>query len=170
VKFFDSLARGIRAANYYLYLAGGLCIVFIVLITLVDVIGRYFGKSVNDALEYRMLALACMVFLTWAHTQAEKGHISVDLLTRYFSRRVRAILGLCFSFLGLFLMSLFVWQGFRFFLIAQAIKEHIELSTFPVYPFKFLIFIGALGFCFQFLLEMSHHFSQLRRYPRGDSA
>jgi len=170
VKFLGSLARGIRSTNYYLYLGGGLFVAFIVLITLVDVIGRYFGKAVNDALEYRMLALACMVFLTWAHTQAEKGHITVELLTRYFSGRVRAILGVCFSFLGLFLMSFFVWEGFRFFLRAEAIKEHIELSAFPVYPFKFLIFIGALMFCFQFLLDMSHHFSQLRRYPNGDSA
>ena len=170
MKFFDSLARGIRAANYYLYLVGGLCIVFIVLITLVDVIGRYFGKPVNDALEYRMLALACMVFLTWAHTQAEKGHITVELLVRYFSRRARAIVGVCFSFLGLFLMSFFVWEGLRYSLKAKAINEVIEFSPVPIFPFKFLIFIGALMFCFQFLLDMSHHFSQLRRHPNGDSA
>ena len=169
MKVFQSLRRGIENGNYCLYIGGSFFVAILIVVTVADVTGRYLGHPIPNALEYRWNALACLVFLTLAHTQAQKGHISIALLKRYFPPRGRIILDVCLSLLGLFIMSFFVWGGAEYIVRSKSMGEVIEYTRIPIYPFKFTIFIGALGFCFQLIFDMLDHYRSLRKYSRGNS-
>jgi len=164
------LDRKIRTFNRYLYWSGGGFVLLLMLVTSADVVGRYLlNKPLHGALEMTELGLIAMVTLTWAYTQAEKGHISLDLLFSHFSHRVQSIIGMFTSFLGMFVVGLIAWYAVPFALDSRASMEWTARLHIPLYPFKFLIFIGGLALFFQFALDMLDSYRQLRGYRHGNN-
>ena len=171
MRFLGLIEKAVRKVNVYLYIGGGLFVLFVMFITTFDVIGRTFGKPLIGAIELSSLALGAMVFLTWAHTQAQKGHISIDLLLRFLPDKARAAFGIFTGLLQLILMALMAWGGFFFAVRSMSRKEYSDILHYPVYPLKFLIVIGAFCISLQFIFDIAECYRTLRGHKKnGDRA
>ena len=144
----------IRRFNYAIAMAGTALVFITMFITTADVIGRYFRMPLPGAMEISELALGVMVFLGWAYTQAEKGHIAIDILFKRLPQKVQNILDIIIPLFGLTLMGLIGWRAVGFAMDCKSSLEHTVDLGIPVWPFKFMIFIGAVTLCIQLIFDV----------------
>ena len=129
-------------ANKLSYL--GVAALFIMmLLTAADVIGRYlFNKPVLGAFELTEFLVLILIFSFLAHAQAEKNHVSVDLLLGRLPKTWRRAIEFFNHAVCLALMALFVWMTT---LRAMELKEYAEASSnlgIPKYPFASFVVLG----------------------------
>ena len=143
---------------------------FTLFITTADVSGRYFRLPLPGTLEICELSLSAIVVLTWAHTQAQRGHVSIDMLFNRLPRRAQSMVDMFTSLLGLFLAVLIAWVFVSYTLMSIADGETTDLLDIQEYPFKFLVCIGALALSCQFILDLVDSYRRIREYRRGNNA
>lgn len=139
-------------------------------LTLTDIFGRYFGHPVTGTLEINRLMLAVVCALCWAHTQAKKGHITIDLLVKSIPSRARAIADLGTSFIALILFSVIAWKAITFVLLSKRMMEWSDLLQLPIWPFKTILFIGVFALILQLILDVIDHSKELGSRPHVDTA
>lgn len=116
-----------------------------VLITVADVVGRYFfNHPINGAWEITGLLLVCAGPWGLAYCQVEKKHITVTVLLDRFSPRGQAF-GRCVAYLiGLTVFSLMCWETLilthKYILTKGYITDTLHI---PLYPFMLILAIGA---------------------------
>lgn len=150
-----------RLSRLIFWVAGGI-LVFMMLITVMDVILRYFGKSVPGTYELVSFAGALVVGFAIAQTSLDKGHVYVDLLADRVGLGVRrSLLALTKTAGGLFFLLLawsFLGKGNELY----ASKEVSMTLHIPFYPV-------AYGLCFCAVAEAFVLFSEAVKaifYPR----
>lgn len=134
-----------RKLAYAAATAAGICLLTLMLITFVDVIGRYFFNSALPfAVELIQLGMGLLVFLGLAMTTLEKGHISVDLLSASVSPFVGKILAWLAAVSGALFFGLVSWQ---LFVRAAAFKSDglaTQVLFLPVYPVAFVMAFASV--------------------------
>lgn len=136
--WFERLLRGMA-------LLAGLVLLALTLLTVVDVVLRYFFNApFRGSLEATEYAMALIVFLSLAWCGAAGGHIAVDLLDRWLDRpSLRWLPGLI-SLTGAVLFAVVAWQ-----LAVEAFigfKQVSNMLRWPHWPFKLGAAFGALCF------------------------
>jgi TRAP-type C4-dicarboxylate transport system permease small subunit len=129
-----------------------------------DVAARYlFNKPILGAMEASEVLMAGIILLAWAYTQRVGGHVKVDLIVSHYPPRAQAITGLVMLFLSLLLFICIFWQSL---LIAiQFWKEQRVFQTLPgpSAPYHFFVPIGAFFLCLEFIIQIFHIVSQMRK-------
>jgi TRAP-type C4-dicarboxylate transport system permease small subunit len=155
-KWIDKLSKFIGSIG-----AGAL--VVLMLITGIDVVGRYvFHKPLLGAFELSELTLALVILLGWAYTQSVKGHIDIDLLYNRLPLTAQIILDFFIPLLGICLFAFISWQGIIFVIDSIGWNETTEMIGIPVWIFKLMIFIGAVTICLQFIADIVTAFQKLK--------
>jgi TRAP-type C4-dicarboxylate transport system permease small subunit len=125
------------------------------LLVVANIGGRYLlNKPLTGTLEFTESLLVIIIFLSLALTQYDGGHIRVTLLTR---RLPKALAQAATVFCMLAGCAFFAWCSYaawKFALQSWSFKEQ-EWGTvvFPLYPVKFVVFVGLLTLAIQFLLD-----------------
>ena len=149
----DGFYRFISRLSRFIFWVAGVILVFMMLITVVDVILRYFGKSVPGTYELVSFAGALVVGFAIAQTSLDKGHVYVDLLSDRVSLGVRrSLLALTKTAGGLFFLLLawsFLGKGNELY----SSKEVSMTLHIPFYPV-------AYGLCFCSVAEAFVLFSE----------
>ena len=134
-------------------------LLLMMLLVAVDVCLRYIFNSpiegVYEAVEFMMAVVFCYSI---AYTQRNKGHVSVNLVTRKLSVRNKAITGSMVSLISFVVFALMTWQSF---LKAGDVMRAAETSTggigpfgpLPVFPFIYLTSAACLAFCLELLVD-----------------
>jgi TRAP-type C4-dicarboxylate transport system permease small subunit len=151
---FANIKAWIKKTNYAIALIGGVVVFLTIFSTTIDVIGRFFNRPLTFISETSEIALAVMVFLGWAYTQMEKGHISIDLVYNYCPQKVKRILSMINPIFGIVLMGLMGYQGVIFSLQSKSSHEVSDSLHMVLWPFKFLIAVGAFMMCAQLIIDM----------------
>ncbi len=151
----------IKQFNLCIFYIGGGIAILVIILTVIDVIGRYFSHPLPGTLENTQALMATMVALTLAHTQAEKGHILMDIALPV-SHRAQNIIDIITSLLGLIIVMLIAWWAFFFAMDARV--EYTNILRIPIFPFKFCISLGALGYSLQIILDMVESYKQSRSH------
>lgn len=150
-------------------IAGGTALVMM-LLTAVDVIGRYFlHKPLTGTVEVSAYLMVVMVFLAAAGTQASGRTARVELLTVRFSESTRRWLEAFILLLLLGLGLLFTWKTGQEVYRSWRIGEY-ESQAMPllrIWPTKAFLTAGFLLLSIEFLLELGRHLKALVR-PRGN--
>jgi TRAP-type transport system small permease protein len=122
---------------------GAIALFAMMLLTAADVSGRYiFNKPILGAFELTEFLVLILIFSFLAHAQAEKTHVSVDLLVGRLPKKWRTALGIFNHTVCLLLMGLFVWMTT---IRAMELKEYAEASSnlgIPKFPFAYFVVIG----------------------------
>lgn len=141
-------------SNKLAYL-GSAALLAIMLLTTSDVIGRYFfNHPVLGALEITEFLVLILIFSFLAHSQAQKSHVSVDLLFQHFPRTMRIIIDIINHLLCLGFMALIVWMGFE---RAMEIKEFGEATNnlrIVKYPFAYFVVFGCTVLCIEYMRDL----------------
>jgi TRAP-type C4-dicarboxylate transport system permease small subunit len=139
----------------------------LVLVVCVDVVGRYcFQNALTGTSDIIVLMMVIIVFPGLAYCASEDGNVRVDVLLRYFPKRLQAALNI-FSFFGsMFIVALIAWQ-----LGARALK-YIQsppglMTTYFQWPLSPFIFLASFA-CAVLFLELTVRFiNSILRIKRG---
>jgi tripartite ATP-independent transporter DctM subunit len=113
-------------------------------LTFVDVIMRYvFNSPIRYVTELVEVMMITSIFLAIAHTQNEKGHVSVDLITSKLKPKAKLILEFITTTLGLGIFAIIIWQNVEEIPWVLA-NNVIHTQSFNVSKAPFLAII-ALG-------------------------
>nr|WP_321443732.1 TRAP transporter small permease [uncultured Cohaesibacter sp.] len=107
----------IGKAKLFLEGIAALLVTGLVLVTCVDVVGRYaFNAPLSGAFELTQVCLAALVFVALPLTTLHGGHVEVDLLLPFLPYKLRHALG---RFGGAVMGLIFVYFAFRLAIMAQ---------------------------------------------------
>jgi len=158
----------IRRFNMYLYGGSAVLLIFVVIITFIDVVGRYFRFPLPGTLELSQLILACMIYLTLAHTQAKKGHIFLDFSIPL-PHKVKTVVEILVTLLSLFVMAVLTWKSVPFISDAFTSNEWSDYHHIPIFIFKIFLFIGGLAFCLQLVIDIIEICNKSRGQASGNN-
>ena len=131
------------------------------------VIGRYFGlvwQFVEEFTEYWLIMLA---FFCLAYTLRTGGHITIDVVTRFLSKRVRSILAVITGLLALGIACYLVQAGADWFWMAWETGKRSEYPTrMPVWPYYLFVPVGLAVLCLALLHEL---YRSAIRLVRGEN-
>jgi TRAP-type C4-dicarboxylate transport system permease small subunit len=129
-----------------------------------DIFGRYlFNSPVPMTYEVGSFLMVFVVFLGLAYTQKMGAHIRVEFFTLHLSARVRAILDILASGLGLLLYLTIVYQSFIWAWASWQVGDYVSgLINIPRWPSQFVVPLGAALLCLQFLADIVQRVTELR--------
>ena len=143
-----------RTISRYLSYIGDLSIAGMMLLTTVDVVGRYFFNSpVLGAYEITEYLMLIMVFSFLAFAQSEKAHINVDIVFNRLPVKMRAGLERFNHLACLVMMVLVTWMGVHRVLDIIKSGEASPLLKIPDYPFAIFLVLGCIVFCIEFFKD-----------------
>lgn len=123
MRFILSISEKIDRINrFFAHLAGWLCLVLI-LITVEQVISRYFFNSSSMAMqEMEWHLFGCLFLLGSAYTLQQEGHVRVDLLYGKWSKKTQAFI----NCLGTLLMLLPICLLIIYYGTTQALETALD--------------------------------------------
>ncbi len=132
----------IKRLSNSLNAVGALLLTLMMMLTVTDVILRYFGCPFTGTFELMSFAGALVVGLALAQTSLDDAHVKVDVVEDLSSQKIKNALRLFNKFLGMGIFMLLAWAMFE-----KARDLHItgEVSLtlhVPYYPVAY-----ALSFC-----------------------
>lgn len=130
------------------------CLVLAMFLVSADAIGRKLGVTVPGAYSITELFISGLVFGGIVYAQANNIHLYVGMLDNVLppiGRLLTDLLGLLVGFVATWLIA---WFGFQTAIDSWNVGE-ISESTIdvPVWPSRFILAIGSLLLCLQFVLD-----------------
>jgi tripartite ATP-independent transporter DctM subunit len=157
-RFLDSIGDNSRWPNYI----GAASIFFMVGLTFIDVIMRYlFNSPISNAKEITEVTLVIAVFMSIAHTYAQKSHVSVDVVTGRLGAKGRLIMDFIIAVVGLAMFIIVIWQSIELtnqYFINGTI--HGRVLLIPAWPFTSVIAFGCTVMGFLLLRDILSNFNQ----------
>jgi len=141
---------------------------FVMMVLVVaNVIGRYlFNKPITGAFEITESLLVVIIMLGLALTQYHDGHIRVTILTRRMPPWWARFAKICALIIGAVFFSWCAYASWEFAYQSYSFNEQEwGTITFPLYPFKFVVFLGVVLLTIQFVLDT---ISEITRLPSAD--
>ena len=142
------LEGGARLLAY----AGGVCLVFIIVLTCASIVGRAmltlglgFGPVPGDY-ELVEIAAGVAVFLFLPLCQLRRGHVTVDIFARWFGRRGVGVSDLAGNFLMFVAASVILWRLVAGLQDRLRSGEESFILGIPVWWGYALSLVGAVSF------------------------
>jgi TRAP-type C4-dicarboxylate transport system permease small subunit len=166
IKPFTQASRALEWLSKILAVIAAVVLSFMMLLTVADVIGRYFfNRPIKGTWE--LVGLLLVIAGSWglAYCQVQKAHISVSIITDRFSRRGRGLMLSLAALIGLFGFSLISRQTF---LLA---KKYVEMTrgdvtdtlALPFSPFVFALCIGTGMMALMLLVDFFRYIYEVIR-------
>jgi len=144
-------------------------ILLLTLVTLIDVLARYFFKtSFLDAITISSYLLAMINSLALSDISLKNGHVQVDLLYERLPSGVRVILDLFNNLLASGLFFCMSWYAFVRAAESWHSRIFIGWMQLPEYPAKFIFAFGCLITALTFMVLFLESLN--RKRETGSSA
>jgi TRAP-type transport system small permease protein len=137
---------------------------FMMFLTFFDVAGRFLlNKPINGSLELTEFSMALLVAFGLGYCALRKGHIRVDLILQYTSRKTTLWIDIfTYSVSSIFYMFL-TWQTWLNAASVMNSKLTSSVILIPVFPFSFLVSIGAGLLVLVFLRDLLQTVEEVRK-------
>jgi len=120
----------------------GVCLIFLMLLTVADVILRLFKRPIMGTYELVSLAGACVFGLAFPFASYTRQHIYVDSFIQKAPGMARNIINVITRCMGMFL---FIWIGWNLITYGMDLRNVGEVSTALHLPFYFVAY--GIGIC-----------------------
>ena len=135
----------IERVSGYLTVVAAASLLFLMLITFFDVVGRFFFHApLTFSVELTELGMGILVAYGLAITTLNRGHISIDLLSNTFPNLHRLVLARIAALATVVFLALITW---RLLISAGNFKSDglaTQILYLPVYPIVYLMAAAAL--------------------------
>jgi TRAP-type C4-dicarboxylate transport system permease small subunit len=141
-SFMNGFQKAVMQISKSLNVLAGISLIFLMLLTIIDVILRGFGKPIVGTYELVAFSGAMAIGLSMPHTAMLRGHIYVDFLIAKFSRKTRDLFNITTR--G-FVFVLFIIAGWNLLKYGWDLQKSGEVSLtlqMPFYPVAY-----AVGLC-----------------------
>ncbi len=142
---------------------GGIALISMMMLTVVDVIGRCFKYPIFGSVEIVGFLATIIVAGALPYTYKIGGHVGVEILMQNASRKTQIRVRLITRTLTLILFSLITWQ---MFLHAAELRQMGEVSMslkFPTYYIAYILGFGLLIFSVTIVETIYHDITKLRK-------
>ena len=148
------LLRPIEACSRLLHFVGGAALVFIVVLTVIDVILRTFRRPILGAYEIVAFSGAIVILFSLPLTSWMRGHIYVDFFILGFSQRVRTVFNIATRVLVSCLFFLFGWNMLKYGMDLHRSGEVSPTLKMPFYPIVYAVGICCFVQCLVSLCDL----------------
>ncbi|WP_320043983.1 TRAP transporter small permease [uncultured Desulfobacter sp.] len=161
------LDRFLNFVSNLLRSAGALALTLMMLITVADVVGRFFKHPIFGSVEIVGFLAVAVAAGALPHTYKVGGHVGVEILTRLLPRKIRLLLDLFTRTLTLILFAVVAWQMFVY---AKDMQQAGEVSMNLEFPLHYIVL--SLAVCLAFfsgtiLQQIVDTVNQLRKGTAG---
>lgn len=158
VEAFD---RGLR----WLAIAGGVVLMGMVLLTVVDVGLRKFHEPIFGRQNISELALLVVVFLAIPYCGRVKGHVSVDLIGTFAGPRFLRVTDVLVNLIGAGIFGILTWRALIAAEHAIKIERVSNLLDIPHWPFYYVIALGSALYAVVQIIEAARAFAGPKADP-----
>ena len=147
--------------------AGALALTLMMLITVVDVVGRFFKHPIFGSVEIVGFLAVAVAAAAMPHTYKVGGHVGVEIITRLLPRKMRLLLDLFTRTLTLILFGVVAWQ---MFIYAQDMQQAGEVSMNLEFPLHYIVLVLAVSLAFfsgSIVQQIVDTVNQLRKGTTG---
>ena len=141
---------------------GAAALTIMMLLTVVDVVGRFFKSPIFGSVELVGFLATIVIATALPYTYKVDGHVGVEILVRLLSKKTQLIIDIFTRTISLVLFCLVTWQ---MFLYAEDIYKTGEVSMnleLPLYYIIYLLAFGLLIFSVTILETILKNIQQLR--------
>lgn len=133
---------------------GAACLVGMMLLTCVDVIGRYFNRPIFGSVELVGFMATLAVALALPYTHQVRGHIGVEIFVRFLPQKGQVLMDLFTNVFALCLVSIVTWQMAVYARTMQVSGEVSMSLEFPEHVIIYLVALCFLMFSLAVLLDI----------------
>lgn len=142
---------------------GGWLVSVVMLLLIIDFVGRGIYKPVPGMTEGARFALIAIVYLGIAYCEQIKSHVRVELLMSKLQPRWGRVLNIFSYLVAVLILPVVVYAAGDNALWSFQVKEAVPSPTpLPVYPAKFILVIGLVLYWFQLLVHLPEAFKKMR--------
>jgi TRAP-type C4-dicarboxylate transport system permease small subunit len=153
----------------------GVMLTAMMFLTFLDVAGRKliewsfvreylpFLKPIDGSLELTEFMMALLVAFGFAYTAMHKGHIRVDLFMQYATPKIRLFLDIFAYGVSFIFYAILVWQSWLSAWSGISSRVSSSVLSIPIYPFIFLVVIGAAILVLVFLRDFIRSIAEVAR-------
>jgi len=147
----------------WMTLAGGMVILMLVVLAVVNVIGRWvFDEPVDGYIDWVEQAMAFMAFLGISYTQRIGGHIRMDMIISTFKGRVLWFVELLSSVVMLLVTIVLTYGAYLHFYRAYSIGDSSLDIELPTWPAKLIVPVALTVLSLRLVLQIWAYFRALR--------
>ena len=145
----DSLLQKTERFARYLYVIGGISLIFIMALTIGDVILRLLRMPIVGTYELVCFGSSLVIAFSIPYVSLKRGHIFVDFMINIFPRGMKNGINSVTRCMAIALFILAGWNLIKYALDLHRSGEVSPTLTIPYYPFVWLV-----GICC-FLLSLA---------------
>jgi TRAP-type C4-dicarboxylate transport system permease small subunit len=161
---FGKIESGVHAVEKVLMYISGVLFMILMFLGAGDVLGRYLiNRPIRGTLEISEILMGAIVFLSWAYTQRNDGHVKVDLFIANYPPRARKIIDFVTLFLSFILFIVITKQSTVIALRCWHEQRVIPTLDIPTAPFHSIVPIGAALLCIELIVQMIKMISSGRK-------
>jgi TRAP-type C4-dicarboxylate transport system permease small subunit len=150
----------------FLKLVGAVALTAMMMLTVVDVIGRFFKSPIFGSVELVGFLATIVVAAALPYTYKMDGHVGVEILVRLLPEKTQTVMDIVTRTLTLILFVLITWQ---MFLYAEDIYKTGEVSMnleFPIYYLVYLLSFALLVFTVTIVESIVQDIMKLRKLSK----
>jgi TRAP-type C4-dicarboxylate transport system permease small subunit len=160
----EKIEKGVHLAENIFAGLGGTVLLAMMFLGTIDVSGRYlFNSPITGTMEISGIMMGAIVLLSWAYTQRNKGHITVDLFISRYSPRTKAMITFVMLFISLILFLAITKQSTIIALRSWQEERVMPTLRIPTTPFHSFVPIGAALLCIELIIQMLHLIPEIRK-------
>ena len=157
---------GLHLTNRVMVYVAAIALFGMMMLTVVDVIGRYFFNSpIRGVYELVGFTLVCAAAWGMGWSQVKKGHIKVDFLLRRFPKKMQSALNILANLVGLVGFSLLFWRVIVLTQYYLHLKKGNATDTLhiPIAPFVIVLAVGLGIVALDLLFDLVHSIVEAKR-------
>ena len=153
----------------WLAIAGGVVLIAMVLLTVVDVGLRKFHEPIFGRQNISELALLVVVFFAIAYCGRVKGHVSVDLIANIAGPRLLRVTDVLVNLIGAGVFGVLTWRALIAAEHAIEIERVSNLLAIPHWPFYYVIALGSTLYAIVQIIDAARAFAGRNADPSHDT-
>jgi TRAP-type transport system small permease protein len=148
------IERGFERLLRLIAYAGGLILVGLMLLVIYEISMRYFyGRPFRGGYELTELAMSLIVAFGLPYTAIVRGHVSVDVFSRWLDLPALRWLTVLVHLTGAALLAYVAWRAWLHAAGGLRFGDMTNMMRIPKYPFQFAVAISLGLFALVLLLE-----------------
>ena len=138
----NSFLKAVSQISKYLNVVAGISLVFLIVLTIIDVVLRGFGKPIVGTYELVAFSGAIAIGLSMPQTALQRGHIYVDFLIAKLPRMGRALFNIATRICVFVIFAIAGWNLWKYGWDLQKSGEVSLTLQMPFYPVAY-----GIGLC-----------------------
>ncbi len=150
----DAFERRLDQVLRLLAHAGGLVLAGLAVLVIYEICARYFfGRPFRGGFEMTELAMSVIVACGLPYTAIQRGHVSVDIFSKFLDRPSMRWLNFGIHALGAIVLGTLAYQSFGYAMKSYGYGDVSNMMRIPKPPFQFAVAISAGLFTIVLILD-----------------